>query len=382
VNERADPRPRRPSILLVVEQLRRAVPGGIGTYAEGLLAGLATLDASTAGGGAEPSPLTLFASRAAPDPLLRWGRPVRTSRLPSRLLTRAWDLGVARAPSGFDVVHGVSLASPARARGDRGPLALTVHDLAWRTHPEATTPRGRRWHESALRRGVRRADAFVVPSAAVAADLVAAGAAADAVSVIGHGSDHLPPPDRAGAAAVLRASGVVGPYVLAVSTLEPRKNLGRLVEAYGAARAALPEPFPLVVVGALGWGDPGLGGPTEGVAAVGHVESAALSGLYAGAAAVVYVPLAEGFGLPPLEAMAASAPVVASTAVPSVTEGPGDTALLVDPTDTDAIADALVAVLSDRDLSDALRASGAAFAKARTWEAAAAAHLALWERLS
>ncbi len=137
-----------------------------------------------------------------------------------------------------------------------------------------------------------------------------------------------------------------------------------------------------MVVGALGWGDSGLGGPTEGVAVVGHVESAVLSGLYAGAAAFVYVPLAEGFGLPPLEAMAAGAPVVASTAVPSVTEGPGETALLVDPTDIDAIADALVAVVSDRDLSDALAARGAVFAKARTWELAAGAHLALWERLS
>jgi glycosyltransferase involved in cell wall biosynthesis len=382
MNDTAEPAARRPSILLVVEQLRRAVPGGIGTYAEGLLAGLAALDGSTAGGGAEPSPITLLASQATPDPLGRWGRPVRTSPLPSRLCTRAWDLGLARAPSGYDVVHGVSLAAPARARGDRGPLVLTVHDLAWRTHPEATTPRGGRWHEAALGRGIQRADAFVVPSAAVAVDLVAAGAAAGAVSVIGHGSDHLPAPDRAGAAAVLRASGVDGSYLLAVSTLEPRKNLGRLIEAYRAARAVLPEPLPLVVVGPLGWGDPGLGRPTEGVTTVGHVEGAALSGLYAGAAALLYVPLAEGFGLPPIEAMAVGTPVVASTAVPSVTEGPGDIALLVDPTDIDAIADALVAVVSDPDLSDALRARGAAFARARTWQDSAAAHLALWEGLS
>jgi len=382
VNEE-EHRTSRPSVLLAVEQLRRTVPGGIGTYAQGLLAGLATLDASRATGD-EPTALTLFASHVAPDPLARWGRPVRTSRLPSRVLTRAWDLGLARAPSGFDVVHGVSLAAPALARGDRGTLAVTVHDLAWRSHPEATTARGRRWHEAALRRALSRADAFVVPSASVAHDLIAAGAAADAVSVIPEGSDHLPPPDRAGAAAILRASGVDGPYLLAVSTLEPRKNLRRLLEAYREARPALPEPLPLVVAGPLGWGDPGVdGAEIDGVVAVGHVEGAALSGLYAGATALAYVPLAEGFGLPPLEAMAAGSPVVVSTAVPSVTEGSEDPpALVVDPTDTHAIAHALIAVVSDRGLSDSLRMRGSAFAKARTWEAAAAAHLGLWERLS
>ena len=384
VNERTDHRTGRPSVLLVVEQLRRSVPGGIGTYAQGLLTGLAALDAAAVGVGAEPSELTLFASRVAPDPLVHWGRPIRTSRLPSPLLTRAWDRGLARAPSGFDVVHGVSFAAPAPARGGRGAFAVTVHDLAWRSHPEATTPRGRRWHEAALARALHRADAFVTPSAAVAHQLVAAGAAVDAVSVIREGSDHLPPPDRAGATAMLRASGVDGTYLLAVATLQPRKNLRRLVEAYGAARSALPEPLPLVVAGPLGWGDSGLGGaPSEGVVAVGHVEGATLSGLYDGATALAYVPLAEGFGLPPLEAMVAGAPVVASTAVPSVTEAEGEPpALLVDPTDTDAIAEALVTIASDRGLSEALRARGAAFAKSLTWEATASGHLALWERLS
>jgi glycosyltransferase involved in cell wall biosynthesis len=279
-------------------------------------------------------------------------------------------------------VHGLSLAAPAR-RG-RGALAVTVHDLAWRSHPGATTARGRRWHEAALGRALRRADAFVVPSAAVAAALAEAGAAAGTVNVIGEGADHLPAPDRAGATAVLSASGVEGPYLLAVATLEPRKNLRRLVEAYAAARPALPEPLPLVVAGPLGWGESGLNGPgTDGVVAVGHVEGATLSGLYAGATAFAYVPLAEGFGLPPVEAMVAGTPAVVSTAVPSVTEAEGDApALLVDPNDTDAIAAALVAIVCDRTLAEALRARGTSFATSLTWEAAAAGHLALWERLS
>jgi glycosyltransferase involved in cell wall biosynthesis len=373
-----------PSVLLVVEQLRRAVPGGIGTYANGLLAGLAMLETGSDSSAAEPTAVTLLASRVAPDPLVVWRRPIRTSRLSSRILTRAWDAGVIRAPSGFDLVHGVSLASPAPARGDRVPLVLTVHDLAWRSHPEATTARGARWHEAALARALRRADAFVVPSASVARDLMAAGAPADAVSVIGEGADHLPPPDRAGAAAVLEASGITGPYLLAVSTLEPRKNLRRLLDAYRSARSALPVPLPLVVAGPLGWGDSGMETiESEGVVAVGHIEDATLSALYAGATAFVYVPLAEGFGLPPMEAMVAGTPVVVSTAVPSVNEATGDPpALLVDPTDTDAIAAALVSIVSDIALAEALRSRGSVFAKTHTWAGAARGHLDLWDRLS
>jgi glycosyltransferase involved in cell wall biosynthesis len=372
------------SVLVVVEQLRRAVPGGIGTYARGLLAGLAALETPQEARGDEAMSVTLLASRVTPDPLVVLGRPIRTSRLPSKLLTRAWDLGAVRAPSGFDVVHGASLASPARARAGRSVLSVMVHDLAWRTYPEATTRRGRRWHEAALRRTLARSDAFVVPSASVAADLLAAGAPADKVTVIPEGADHLPPPDADGAAAILRASGVFGPYLLSVSTLEPRKNLGRLLAAYQASRTSLPELLPLVVAGPLGWGDDELGEiARDGVVRVGHVEGAALAGLYAGAAAFVYVPLAEGFGLPPLEAMAEGTPVVASSAVPSVAEGEGERpALLVNPLDTDEIAQGLVRIVTDAALADTLRSRGSSWAGSRTWADTAAAHVGLWRQLT
>lgn len=282
------------------------------------------------------------------------------------------------------MVHGSSLASPATARRGGGRLVVMVHDLAWRSHPTSTTCRGGRWHEAALRRALRRADALVVPSHTVRNELMAAGAIVARVNVIAEGADHLPEPDRVGAEAVLRASGVDGPYLLTVSTLEPRKNLARLVDAYRMARSALPEPVPLVVAGPVGWGESGIEtGVGEGVVTVGHVGGAALSGLYTGAAAFVYVPVAEGFGLPPLEAMAAGTPVVASTAVPSVTESDGDPpALVVDPTDTDAIAAALVRVMSDEDLVAALRSGGSALASIRTWESAARAHVELWSRIA
>ena len=368
------------SVLLAVEQLRRAVPGGIGTYARGLLGGLAALQVDD---GSEPAvEVTLYASRATPDPLEGLGRPIRTSPLSSRLLTRAWDLGIARAPSGFDVVHGVSLASPATARRHGGALVVMVHDLAWRAHPEATTARGARWHEAALRRAIARSDALVVPSRAVAADLVASGAAPEAVRIIAEGADHMAPPDPEAARTILVAAGVTGPYLLAVGTLEPRKNLARLIEAFGLARPALPEAMTLVVAGPIGWGRSGLGERHDGVVAVGPLEGPALSGLFAGAEAFVYVPLVEGFGLPPLEAMAFGVPVVASVAVPSVIEVEGDPpARLVDPLDPEAIAHGLRAVVGDRAVAASLRQAGLALVATRTWRATAAAHVALWREL-
>ncbi|MGH9006986.1 MAG: glycosyltransferase, partial [Acidimicrobiales bacterium] len=113
------------------------------------------------------------------------------------------------------------------------------------------------------------------------------------------------------------------------------------------------------------------------------LEGGALSALFAGAAAFVYVQLVEGFGLPPVEAMAAGVPVIASRSVPSVSESPIDgVAAVVDPTDEDAIAAAMRSVLGDPAWAASLVANGKALAAMRTWEAAAAGHVAVWDSLS
>ena len=395
--------------LVVVEQLRRAVPGGIGRYASGLLGGLAALD--------DENDVSLLASRWAgpgPDPLARWGMPVVTSRLPGPVLTRSWDRGLRRAPSGFDVVHAVSTAAPpvrwgrspgaggsggsgrgesGRDGGDgRAALVVTVHDLAWRLYPEAATRRGRRWHEAALQRALRRADVLLVPSADAVAVLEAAGARPGTVAVLHWGTDHLPPPDRDGASALLRRLGVTDGYLLTASTREPRKNLHRLVAGYARARPSLPEPWPLVLVGPAGWGGTGVGLDVDGtghpavpagVVTTGLVTDEILSALYEGARAFVYVPLAEGYGLPPLEAMTFGVPVVASTGVPSAApvDGADPPALRVDPMDIDAIATALVAAASDDHLRAELSARGHALVAGRTWREAAQWHADLWRSL-
>ena len=355
-------------VVVVAEQLRRPAAGGIGTYLHGLVGGLAAL------GPAAPE-LRLWASRASarrPDPVASLGTVV-TSPLPGPLLVRAWDRGVAGYRGEADVVHAPSLAVPPR-RG--APLTVMVHDLAWRRLPEAFPPRGRRWHEAALGRALERATLLLVPSRPTADDLVAAGAPADRIEVVDEGSDHLPAPDRDGAAAVLARLGVSGPYLLSVSTIEPRKNLARLVAAYRTARRRLPGDWPLVVVGPSGWGDERVP-EEEGVVFAGWVADGTLAALYAGARAVAYVPLLEGFGLPALEAMAAGTPVVASP-MPST----GGAALEVDPLDVAAVADALVTVTTDDRARGELVEAGARRAAALTWSEAARRHLELWESVA
>ena len=361
-------------VLLLAEQLRRSAAGGIGTYVLGLLQGLDELAAADP---AHAPDLTLTASRgprsgprSGPDPLRALGHALHTSLLPGPLLTRAWDHGLVRAPSDVDLVHAVSLAT---LEPGTAPLVVTVHDLLWRRIPEAYPARGRRWHEAALARALLRADRFIVPADVVADDLVGAGASPDAITVIPMGSDHLPTPDVDAAAAHLAALGVHGPFLLCVGTLEPRKNLQRLVEAYGMIRDSLPEPWPLVMVGPSGWGEQVA--PTTGVILAGTVSSTELSGLYASARLLAYVPLIEGFGLPPLEAMSVGTPVVASP-LPST----GGAAFEVDPHDTGSIADGLLRVATDDSTREALIQRGAARSHELTWSSIARRHRDVWEQ--
>jgi len=371
-------------VLVVADQLGRRVPGGIGTYAIGLLQGLG----ATKNDSLEISVLARRLRRTpagwgGPDRVVPAGLALRTSIIPPRVRTVAWDLGLLTVPTRYGIVHAVSTAAPPTR--EPSALVVTVHDLAWRRYPDTTTARGRRWHEGALQRALRRARAFVVPSQLVAGDLVAAGASHETVWVIPEGSDHLASPDDEGAGQLLERLGVDGPYLLSVSTLEPRKNLRRLAAAYALARPRLPEPWPLVVVGPGGWGDPRLGvdlAGSEGVVLAGAVPPGVLSSLYRGARSFLYVPLTEGYGLPPLEAMRCGAPVVASAAVPSVQEGRTDPpAILVDPLDVASIADGIVCVSTDENRRVSLVERGQALAAERTWAAAARCHLELWKSL-
>lgn len=380
-----------PKVLLTVQQLRRAVPGGIGAYARGLLLGIA----QCAEDGDEVD-ITLYASRApgtvfarhspTSDPLSRLGQPVLLSHLPGRLLSRAWDHAWLRPPRGFNVVHSVSLAFPPIPSDGHTHSVVTVHDLAWRRHPETATARGAKWHEAALRRARNSGSSLVVTSKLVQADLVGDGVDPDRITIAHGGSDHLVPEDRSQTDALLGRLGVPGEFLLTVSTLEPRKNVDRLLQAYDQARAALPEPWPLVIVGPAGWG-PGLAGPKgqEGVVFAGAVADAVLTGLYRRARVFAYVPLTEGYGLPPLEAMRIGTPSLIANEVPSVVDlddpAPAP-ALMVDPFDVGAIAEGLIVLSTNDAVRAELVARGGAHARARTWRTAAHQHIGLWRSLA
>jgi glycosyltransferase involved in cell wall biosynthesis len=356
-------------VALVADQLRRRPTSGIATYTRGLLGGLRQL-----GDDCPTVELTLVAGRAGggPDPLAAWGWPVRSSTLPSQALTRLWDRGGGwRVVGDADVVHAASVAAP---YGSGAPVAVMVHDVAWREVPETYPARGRRWHEAALQRAIGRAAVLVTPSERTAALLIEAGVGPDRIVTINEGCDHLPVADPDGVAATLETLGVSGPYLLSVSTLEPRKNLARLTRAYIRAREGFPEPWPLVVVGPTGWG-PALA-PVPGVKLAGVVSDAVLAGLYAGARCLAYVPLVEGWGLPPVEAMGACTPVVASP-MPST----GGAALEVDPTDVEAIAAALTVAAGDDRRRSELVTAGLLRAGELTWASAARSHVELWDSL-
>jgi glycosyltransferase involved in cell wall biosynthesis len=277
------------------------------------------------------------------------------SRLSTVLRDAFWyPIALGRGSERFDVLHCTTFRGPYRSRA---PVVLTVHDLAVLRHPDAF----RRWHRSTARAalaGVAGAAAVIAVSEFTKNEIVELlGAPAERIRVVPNGVDP-----------VFEAEGpaVDGEYVVAVGTLEPRKNLARVVEA---AKLAGRE---LRVVGARGWGRVDVPGW------LGRVSDAELAALYRGASCAVYASLYEGFGLPVLEAMASGTPVVTS-ARGATEEVAGGAAVLVDATDVEAIAAGIVEAEKRR---AELVPRGLARAASFTWERAADAVESLWRELA
>lgn len=313
---------------------------GVGRYTAGLLDGLA----ATAQLSVVATAFTARGAHLLPS-MAPANASVRRRPVPARLLKHAWahfELPPVEWLCGrVDIFHATNFVLPPlrRARG-----VVTIHDLAYLRHPATVAGPTLDYRTLALR-SVRRATIVCAPSSTVAAEVsdeyqVDSGR----IVVTSPGVDAAwfsSAPPTAELRQRLRLPEAGSPYLLAVGTLEPRKNLDRLLDAHEAIwRAGLH--VPLVLVGAAGWGRQPLlvRRPAGSVIVTGYVSDEELQAVTAGATALAFPSIYEGFGLPPLEALAAGVPTVCAD-LPVTREVLGDAAQYVSPHDTDAWAAAL-----------------------------------------
>ena len=327
---------------------------GVGNYIRGSLLGLAhTGEEIVAFAPASPAGKRLIdASLTGIDverrlPTLPGAHAVRT------LWSRLGRPPVERFAGRLDVFHFSDWMYPPQRGGLRSTM---IHDLVPLHHPEWVHPRTKRMHRAKYAHAARACDVVVVNSRYTGDDVAATlGVPRERIHVAYPGVD-----------AVYTAAGprAEGDYVLAVGTLEPRKNLANAIAALRGRE--------LRVVGARGWGDIEARG--EHVTWLGPLHDEALARQLRGASVLVYPSRFEGFGMPIVEAMACGTPVVASSH-PSLDEASGDVAVRVDPDDPEAIAHAIDVAESGR--AD-LVPRGLEHARAFTWTANAQAHLQAW----
>ncbi len=239
----------------------------------------------------------------------------------------------------------------------------------------------RRYLDLTTRTSAARASLVLADSRATADDLIRFyGTPADKIHVVYPGVD---PPPVGDFDAVRVKYHLPERYFLFLGTLQPRKNIARIVQAYQRWRSAHPgDPASLVLAGEQGWlYDPAWTAGVDGVILPGYVDDGDRGALYTGALALVFPSLYEGFGFPVLEAMWVGTPVICSR-TSSLPELAGDAALLVDPLDVDAIAGAMAALAGDESLRAALRVKGFDQARGFTWDAAARAALDLFDLTS
>ncbi len=251
-----------------------------------------------------------------------------------------------------------------------GPLAVghqicTIHDIIPVDRPEWFSPRFAAWYQWLLPKLVHRVQHIIAISEFTKRRIIERfGVDATKITVVpnGIGSEFVP------------QSQPPGQYLLSVCSVEPRKNLPGLLRAWQRVAPRIPSEIELVLVGGKGasavFQDAGVGELPPRVRFTGYVSDEQLPGVYAGALALIYPSLYEGFGLPPLEAMACGTPVVTSetTSLPEVV---GEAALLVDPATEESIADGIRRIVDDAPLRDRLRSAGLARARQYTWDRSA-----------
>lgn len=353
--------PAVPRVAVTLEQCWHEVPGGTAWSAlESLRALLRHTDVELVGVSARhPEP--------PPEP---WVPPITVEALalPRLALYESWHWlrrpRIERATGPVDVIHATGMAVPPHS----APLVVTVHDLVFLREPGHSTRRGLMFFRRAIELARREADLVVVPSRTTFDDCVSNGFDPSKLRLVPWGIEA----QRVESDSVDSTRGRFGlerPYVLWVGTIEPRKNLSRLVEAFGRLDR---DDVELVLVGPKGWNEDldRLVGTTvarERVKVLGFVTPDELRGIYAGCAVFCMPSSHEGFGLPVLEAMAQGAPVVTSRGT-ATEEVVGDAGIVVDPMDTSAIAEAISGVLDDPGAAQQLGRAAVERASTFSWE--------------
>jgi len=304
---------------------------------------------------------------------------------PSGLLKkRWWSLGLPLhlLRNSFDIFHGTNYEIPFWSRR---PTVVTIHDLSLLLHSEVHEQKlvqRARWRLPLM---AKAASKIITPSNSVKTEVCEAlEVNPDKVTV----TPEAPRPvfRRREDPELLRRLGIDGEFILFVGTIEPRKNLRRLVEAFGRVAHGTDLPAKLVIAGGQGWLMDDFSSLIkekrleDRVCLTGYLEDDDLCALYSSCAAFVYPSLYEGFGLPPLEAMACGAPVITSR-IPSLLETVSSAARLVDPNDTDDLARAMIEMLSHAHVREHYAELGKNHVKKFTWEQTAIKTLAVYRDL-
>ena len=270
----------------------------------------------------------------------------------------------------------------------RGKSLVTIHDLTFLIHPECADPRLVKYLGSRVPRAIERASMVLADSECTKKDLVRLlGAPVEKIEVVYGGVSPVfsSVTDESLLYQIQKKYGIDRPFILSVGRLEPRKNLGRLIDAYRLLRQETNLPHRLLLAGEEGWLYDSLFVQVEklelksDVIFLGFVPDEELPALFSLADVFAFPSLYEGFGLPPLEAMACGAPVVASdtSCLPEVLS---EAALFVDPTDVRALAETLHRVLIDEELRQEMSKRGLGRAAQFSWSASAQKLLSVYER--
>jgi glycosyltransferase involved in cell wall biosynthesis len=359
-------------------------PAGIGRYTRGLARALAHL-------GLEGETLTFFTSEPLPSDQAAYElAPARVlvRTIGHRNLTRLWHRLHVPLPAELlmgaaDLIHGPDFVLPPALFARR---VVTIHDLAYMRYPEAAQPGISAYLSREVPRALRAADHIIAVSQATARDLVEqCSVSSHRISVIYPGIDEAftASVDESTVEDLRRSYQLAQPFILAVGTIEPRKNYERLIEAFAQATRRQGGPPQLVFAGRRGWLYDGIleaasrAQVAGRVRFLGYVPDNQLPALYRAAAALVMPSLYEGFGIPIVEAMACGTPVICSTAgaLPEVAD---NAALFVDPLDVEGLRDALLLVFTDTARRRELIERGLSRSHGFTWAAAAAAHMQVY----